>query len=147
MSAAFHFRGISQLGIIKAMEEHGIPIDIVGGVSIGALNTALYAEDVDSALMEKRLAAFCKDFGSLWKKVIDLTYPATAMFTGTDSLTCYDFTKLINFISFLWMFICQIKKDEFIPISSVVHNCVNIIQFNQHFACIYIILQILLEEV
>ncbi|XP_072177075.1 patatin-like phospholipase domain-containing protein 7 [Diadema setosum] len=75
-------RGVSQLGIIKAMEEFGIPVDIVGGVSIGALNCALYAEDVDSNIMEKRLTGFCLDFGSLWKKVIDLTYPSTAMFTG-----------------------------------------------------------------
>ncbi|XP_063966189.1 patatin-like phospholipase domain-containing protein 7 [Lytechinus pictus] len=83
-------RGISQLGIIKAMEEYGIPIDIVGGVSIGALNSALYAEDVNSTIMEKRLTAFCKDFGSLWKRVIDLTYPATAMFTG------HNFNKSIS---------------------------------------------------
>ncbi|XP_030853338.1 patatin-like phospholipase domain-containing protein 7 [Strongylocentrotus purpuratus] len=83
-------RGISQLGIIKAMEEYGIPIDIVGGVSIGALISALYAEDVNSTIMEKRLQGFCKDFGSLWKRVIDLTYPSTAMFTG------HNFNKSIS---------------------------------------------------
>jgi predicted acylesterase/phospholipase RssA len=40
-------RGIAQVGVIKALEESGIPIDIIGGTSIGAFIGALYAQDAD----------------------------------------------------------------------------------------------------
>ena len=40
-------RGIAHVGIIRALEEAGIPIDIVGGTSIGSFIGALYAWDAD----------------------------------------------------------------------------------------------------
>ena len=36
-------RGITHIGIIQALEEHGIPIDYVAGTSIGAIIGGLYA--------------------------------------------------------------------------------------------------------
>ncbi|KAJ8390679.1 hypothetical protein AAFF_G00100590 [Aldrovandia affinis] len=42
-------RGCSHVGVIKAMEEAGIPIDIVGGTSIGSFIGALYAEERSTA--------------------------------------------------------------------------------------------------
>lgn len=47
-------RGCSQIGIIKAMIESGIPIDLVGGTSIGSLMGALYAEDRSTSRMKGR---------------------------------------------------------------------------------------------
>lgn len=38
-------RGITQIGCIKALEEAGIPIDMIGGTSIGSFVGALYAEE------------------------------------------------------------------------------------------------------
>ena len=38
-------RGGAHLGTIRAMEEAGIPIDMVGGTSIGAFIGAVYAEE------------------------------------------------------------------------------------------------------
>ncbi|KAF7237268.1 Patatin-like phospholipase domain-containing protein 7, partial [Varanus komodoensis] len=38
-------RGCSQVGIIRALNEAGIPIDMIGGTSIGAFMGALYAEE------------------------------------------------------------------------------------------------------
>lgn len=38
-------RGCSQVGIIRAFCESGIPVDLIGGTSIGSLIGALYAED------------------------------------------------------------------------------------------------------
>uniref|UniRef100_A0A4W3GSD8 lysophospholipase n=1 Tax=Callorhinchus milii TaxID=7868 RepID=A0A4W3GSD8_CALMI len=38
-------RGCSQVGIIRALHEAGIPIDLVGGTSIGSFVGALYAEE------------------------------------------------------------------------------------------------------
>lgn len=38
-------RGCAQVGVIRALTECGIPVDMVGGTSIGAFMGALYAEE------------------------------------------------------------------------------------------------------
>lgn len=38
-------RGCSQVGVIRALNEAGIPVDMIGGTSIGAFMGALYAEE------------------------------------------------------------------------------------------------------
>nr|AAI29024.1 pnpla7 protein [Xenopus tropicalis] len=75
-------RGCSQVGIIKALIESGIPIDLVGGTSIGAFMGALYAEERSFNRMKIRAREWCMDMTSVWKKVLDLTYPTTSMFSG-----------------------------------------------------------------
>jgi lysophospholipid hydrolase len=69
-------RGISQVGIIKAIEEAGIPIDIIGGTSIGSFIGGLYARDADVVPMYGRAKKFAGRMGSLWRFVLDLTYPS-----------------------------------------------------------------------
>jgi NTE family protein len=46
-------RGLAHIGIIKALEENHIPIDIVVGTSIGALIGGIYASGKSSSSMEK----------------------------------------------------------------------------------------------
>ena len=36
-------KGLAHIGVIKALEEHHIPIDYIGGTSIGAIIGGLYA--------------------------------------------------------------------------------------------------------
>ncbi|KAM4643845.1 patatin-like phospholipase domain-containing protein 6 [Amazona ochrocephala] len=76
-------RGCSHIGVIKAMEESGIPIDMVGGTSIGAFIGALYAEErcADSTMQRAREWAKCMN--SVFATVLDLTYPITSMFSGS----------------------------------------------------------------
>ncbi|KAF2687554.1 lysophospholipase NTE1 [Lentithecium fluviatile CBS 122367] len=69
-------RGLSQVGIIRALEEAGIPIDIVGGTSIGAFIGALYAWDADVVPMYGRAKKFAGRMGSMWRFALDLTYPS-----------------------------------------------------------------------
>jgi lysophospholipid hydrolase len=69
-------RGIAHVGIIKAMEEAGIPIDIVGGTSIGSFIGALYAWDADVVPMYGRAKKFSGRMGSMWRFALDLTYPS-----------------------------------------------------------------------
>ncbi|KAI6202346.1 hypothetical protein M3Y96_00938500 [Aphelenchoides besseyi] len=64
-------RGASHVGVIRAMREHGIPVDIVGGTSIGSMIGGIFAEDPHNDVMT-----------SLWRKIVDLTYAHSAMFTG-----------------------------------------------------------------
>uniref|UniRef100_A0A8C3J6Z8 lysophospholipase n=1 Tax=Calidris pygmaea TaxID=425635 RepID=A0A8C3J6Z8_9CHAR len=76
-------RGCSHIGVIKAMEESGIPIDLVGGTSIGAFIGALYAEERSAVRTKQRAREWAKCMNSTFKTVLDLTYPITSMFSGS----------------------------------------------------------------
>uniref|UniRef100_A0A8C1NCM5 lysophospholipase n=1 Tax=Cyprinus carpio TaxID=7962 RepID=A0A8C1NCM5_CYPCA len=69
-------RGCSQVGIIRALSEAGIPVDLIGGTSIGSLIGALYAEERSVSRMTVRARQ--------WAMITDLTYPVTSMFTGAS---------------------------------------------------------------
>lgn len=77
-------RGIAHVGIIRALEEAGIPIDIVGGTSIGAFIGALYARDADAVPMYGRAKKFAGRMGSIWRFALDLTYPSISYTTGHE---------------------------------------------------------------
>ncbi|KAI4088348.1 MAG: hypothetical protein Q9206_004665 [Seirophora lacunosa] len=77
-------RGISQVGVIRALEEAGIPIDIIGGTSIGAFIGALYARDADVVPMYGRAKKFAGRMGSMWRFALDLTYPSASYTTGHE---------------------------------------------------------------
>lgn len=47
-------RGSAHIGMIKAIQEAGIPIDMVGGVSIGAFMGALWCRDRDITTMTQK---------------------------------------------------------------------------------------------
>ncbi|KAJ3160960.1 phosphatidylcholine and lysophosphatidylcholine phospholipase [Geranomyces variabilis] len=77
-------RGISHIGIIRALEEAGIPVDMVGGTSIGSFVGGLYARDNDHVAVYGRAKMFAGRIVSKWRQILDLTYPVTAMFTGHE---------------------------------------------------------------
>ncbi|XP_069465898.1 patatin-like phospholipase domain-containing protein 7 [Ambystoma mexicanum] len=84
-------RGCSQVGIIKALTEAGIPIDLVGGTSIGAFMGALYAEERSFNRMRIKAREWSMSMTSVFNKVLDLTYPITSMFSGAgfnNSISC-----------------------------------------------------------
>ncbi|XP_030647689.1 patatin-like phospholipase domain-containing protein 7 [Chanos chanos] len=77
-------RGCSQVGVIRALNEAGIPIDLVGGTSIGSLMGALYAEERSYSRMRIRAREWAMEMTSVFKKILDLTYPVTSMFSGAS---------------------------------------------------------------
>uniref|UniRef100_A0A4W6FQU4 lysophospholipase n=1 Tax=Lates calcarifer TaxID=8187 RepID=A0A4W6FQU4_LATCA len=77
-------RGCSQVGILRALNEAGIPIDMVGGTSIGSFMGALYAEEKSYSRMRVRAREWAMDMTSYFKKILDLTYPITSMFSGAS---------------------------------------------------------------
>ena len=77
-------RGIAQIGVIRALEEAGIPIDIIGGTSIGSFIGALYARDADVVPMYGRAKKFAGRMGSMWRFALDLTYPSASYTTGHE---------------------------------------------------------------
>lgn len=77
-------RGMAHVGVIKALEEAGIPVDVIGGTSIGAFIGALYARDADVVPMYGRAKKFSGRMGSMWRFALDLTYPSAAYTTGHE---------------------------------------------------------------
>lgn len=58
-------RGFAHLGLIRAMQELGLPIDLVGGSSMGALVAALYAMGQDYEDMSETLRELFVDHNNL----------------------------------------------------------------------------------
>ncbi|KAI8375471.1 hypothetical protein BD560DRAFT_392391 [Blakeslea trispora] len=77
-------RGIGHVGVIQAIEEAGIPIDIIGGTSIGSFVGGLYAKNIDLVSVIARSKMFAGRVSSIWRQLMDLTYPVTAWFTGHE---------------------------------------------------------------
>lgn len=77
-------RGIAHVGVIRALEEAGLPIDIIGGTSIGAFIGALYAWDADVVPMYGRAKKFSGRMGSMWRFALDVTYPSASYTTGHE---------------------------------------------------------------
>jgi len=78
-------RGIAHLGVIRALQEAGVTVDVVGGTSQGAFCGALFARYPDD--YEKVLNAFremSSDAASMKEKLFDLTLPITSMFAGRN---------------------------------------------------------------
>ncbi|KAI0512500.1 patatin-like phospholipase [Xylaria bambusicola] len=77
-------RGIAHIGVIKAIEEAGIPIDIIGGTSIGAFMGGLYARHADIVPMYGLAKKFAGRMSSMWRFALDLTYPSASYTTGHE---------------------------------------------------------------
>ncbi|KAG0337649.1 phosphatidylcholine and lysophosphatidylcholine phospholipase [Podila humilis] len=75
-------RGIAHVGVIRALEEAGIPIDIVGGTSMGAFIGGLYARESDNVAIFGRAKMFAGRMAAKWRMVADFTYPVTSWTTG-----------------------------------------------------------------
>jgi len=75
-------RGLAHIGVLKALEEANIPVDLIGGTSMGAFIGGLYARDRDHMAVLSWAMRFCAAMSSYWRQALDLTYPVTAWFTG-----------------------------------------------------------------
>eukprot|EP00939_MAST-03C_sp_MAST-3C-sp1_P001356 g1356.t1 len=75
-------RGLAHIGVIRALEEHRIPVDFVGGTSMGAFIGALYSYSDSYFSLRRRAWIFSRKMSSPWSKLRDLTLPIVAYFTG-----------------------------------------------------------------
>lgn len=53
-------RGAAHVGMIKAMKEANVPIDMIGGTSIGSFMGALYAEEMNYERFHARASEWAK---------------------------------------------------------------------------------------
>ncbi|XP_008209646.1 neuropathy target esterase sws isoform X2 [Nasonia vitripennis] len=104
-------RGASHVGMLKAIMEAGIPIDMVGGVSIGAFMGALWCMEKNITTTTQKAREWSKKMTQWWRQILDLTYPMTSMFSGKD------FNKTIHgtfgdvYIEDLWLPYFTITTD------------------------------------
>ena len=75
-------RGISHLGVLRALEEEGIPVDIIGGTSMGAFVAALYAKTQSFQETYSLVERFSKGVRAMTYIFSDLTLPLLSATTG-----------------------------------------------------------------
>ncbi len=66
-------RGLAHLGVLKTLEQAGVPIDCVSGTSVGSLVGATFCAGVSMQRME----GIAAQIG--WRKVAGLTWPAQGL--------------------------------------------------------------------
>ena len=75
-------RGLSHIGVLRALYDANIPVDMVGGTSIGSFIGGLYAREGNLVTTLGRAKRFSARMSSLWRILSDVTYPITAYTTG-----------------------------------------------------------------
>lgn len=76
-------RGLAHVGVIKALKEAGVTVDIVGGTSQGAFVGAIFSRQPDDyELVKERCRKMAKEMSSVKNKLFDLTLPMTSIFCG-----------------------------------------------------------------
>jgi lysophospholipid hydrolase len=96
-------RGSAHVGMIKAIQEAGIPIDMVGGVSIGAFMGALWCRERNITTVTQKAREWSKKMTQWWRQILDLTYPMTSMFSGRDFNQTIKATFGDTYIEDLWL--------------------------------------------
>ena len=69
--------------MFQSILEAGIPIDRIAGVSIGSCMGGLWAQERDISKVTVKARSFCLKMGQKWRLVMDLTWPHSAMMTGS----------------------------------------------------------------
>ncbi|XP_045509489.1 neuropathy target esterase sws isoform X1 [Colias croceus] len=96
-------RGAAHVGMVRAIQEAGIPIDMVGGVSIGAFMGALWCMDRNITNITQKAREWSQRMTQWGKQLLDLTYPATSMFSGKQFNTTIKATFGEVHIEDLWL--------------------------------------------
>jgi len=70
-------RGFAHIGVVRAIEEAGVPVDFIGAASMGAVVGAAYALDRTGGEMEALAATFASR-----RRLLDPTLPLTSFLAG-----------------------------------------------------------------
>jgi len=71
-------RGFAHIGVLRALQEAKVPIDLVGGTSMGAIIAAAYAMGWDHQTMLTKIKAIFRNS----KIFFDITVPIVSLLTG-----------------------------------------------------------------
>ena len=112
-------RGLAHRGVIKAIEESGVPIDCIGGTSQGAFMGALYARHMTALRMLPALRYQCEELGTLSAMMQDITWPWVLCFFngGAFSRMVSDCLGAAQRIEDLWIpfFCCSTNITQACP--------------------------------
>lgn len=72
-------RGVAHIGVMRALREHGVPVDVVCGTSAGALVGAQLAMGWDDAEIERRTGEL---LGGPPRRLLDWTVPVSSLVGG-----------------------------------------------------------------
>ena len=75
-------QGLAHIGVLKVIERHNIPIDILSGTSMGALIGALWASGKNADEIEKVVSRFKTKMSVL--RLVDLTLPRKGLIKGRE---------------------------------------------------------------
>ena len=75
-------RGCAHVGALIALEEEGIPIDAIGGTSMGAFIGGNYAREPSVLSTRVKAKRFAKTMSGFWNRISDLTLPIVSYFSG-----------------------------------------------------------------
>lgn len=75
-------RGFAHIGVIQALEEENIPIDCIGGTSMGAFVGAVYARHLNFLELYTEVRRFAYRCASRVSFLLDLTFPYISLFSG-----------------------------------------------------------------
>jgi predicted acylesterase/phospholipase RssA/CRP-like cAMP-binding protein len=73
-------RGLAHLGVIRALEEARVPIDVIGGTSMGAVMGALLALGMDDAERVQRVISIARN----GRRLLTPTLPLVALSSGRN---------------------------------------------------------------
>ncbi|OWZ24627.1 LOW QUALITY PROTEIN: Patatin like protein [Phytophthora megakarya] len=77
-------RGLAHIGVLRALQECGIHVDVVGGTSIGAFIGGIYALHPNNlSLVATKVQQLSAGLSSIFEKLRDLTLPIISFFNGT----------------------------------------------------------------
>jgi NTE family protein/lysophospholipid hydrolase len=71
-------RGLAHIGVLKALEEAGIPVDVIGGTSMGSVIAAAYAR----GWSPERLLKMAGEVFTNSRAVMDLDFPMVSILGG-----------------------------------------------------------------
>ena len=75
-------RGLAHLGVLRVLEENGIPVDVIGGTSQGAFMAAAFSLTRSSSACMPLVQHLAAGLGSTWRLMLNLTLPVMTYFSG-----------------------------------------------------------------
>ena len=76
-------RGGAHVGVIKSLIELDMPVDMVGGTSMGACVGAMICQARDYRQVEEMSNKLFKALSKPWQQITDITIPFTSLLTGS----------------------------------------------------------------
>jgi NTE family protein/lysophospholipid hydrolase len=100
-------RGFGHVGVLRALQEHGIPVDVICGTSAGALVGGQFAMGWDAQELERRNI---KLFGGPRRRLMDYTIPTTSIVGSASLNRILDSIFADHQVEDLWIpFLCTIS--------------------------------------